>query len=171
MEQTLDSEGALSRLTLYSRYEDLCRDPYGQTRKLLQFIRGYGEEEPKAGNKTGFSVKPPVHDDKDQTQYRDLPKGVLDFLHSHLHVHYDRIHKLGPFTTKRDTASMYQRWRWIITPKQLRKVEAACGDVIRTLGHKMFFNFAAVRDSSISLFDNKHSWIDDVFDNKIIQTS
>ena len=146
-------------LTLYSRYEDLCRDPYGETRRLLRFLSGDGDQGPNLGKDNGPIINPDV-DDKNGTRYdpalyQDLPKGVLDFLKDHIHYHTKR--RTGPYTTDRETASMYQHWRWIITQKQLQQIESVCGNVIRALGHRMFHNFAAVRNSSLSLFDDKHS--------------
>ncbi|KAG0716440.1 hypothetical protein GWK47_009740 [Chionoecetes opilio] len=135
-----------SRYT-FIKYEDLCRDPYGQTRRLLRFIRGQGGDGPNAENKTVINVKPPVGREEDRTRldpamYQDLPKGILDFLSNHLHPISHG--KLEPFTTERNTASMYQQWRWNITAKQLESVQIACKHVIRALGHRLFPSFADI---------------------------
>ncbi|KAG0714123.1 Carbohydrate sulfotransferase 1 [Chionoecetes opilio] len=144
-----------SRYT-FIKYEDLCRDPYGQTRRLLRFIRDQAGDGPNTENKTMINVKPPVGREEDRTRldpamYQDLPKGILDFLSNHLHPISHG--KFGPFTTERNTASMYQRWRWIITAKQLESVQAACKPVIRALGHRLFRSFAAYTVAVSNRFD------------------
>ena len=144
-------------LTLYSRYEDLCRDPYGETRRLLRFLSGDGDLGPNLGKDNGPIINPAV-DDKNGTRYdpalyQDLPKGVLDFLKDHMH----RQQSSGAYTADRKTADMYQYWREYITEKQLQQIESMCGKVIHALGHRMFHNIAAVRNSSLSLFNDKHS--------------
>ncbi|XP_050693041.1 carbohydrate sulfotransferase 1-like isoform X2 [Eriocheir sinensis] len=140
-----------SRYT-FVKYEDLCRDPYGQTRRLVRFIQGKGDEEPTTlGNNAESSIN---STEAGRDAYWDLPKGVRDYLHRHLHS--SLAHMRGPFTTVRDTSSMYQRWRWVITQEQLQVLEPACRKVIDTLGHRMFHNFTAVRNSSLSLFTDEH---------------
>ncbi|XP_045118821.1 carbohydrate sulfotransferase 1-like [Portunus trituberculatus] len=139
----------------FVKYEDLCRDPYGEARRLVQFISDEGQKGSNGGNKTWLHNKARI-DDKDEARlldpalYQDLPQGILKYLNEHLHV--NKEHRFGPFTVERETASMYQRWRWTISFEQLTKVQDACVDVIRTLGHRFFSTFADVRNSSIPLF-------------------
>ncbi|KAK8403911.1 hypothetical protein O3P69_000160 [Scylla paramamosain] len=139
----------------FVKYEDLCRDPYGEARRLVQFISDEGQKGSNVVNKSWLLNKTRV-DEKDGVRlldpamYQDLPKGILEYLKEHLHV--NREHRFGPFTVERETASMYQRWRWVISSKQLTEIQDACVDVIRTLGHRLFSTFADVRNSSIPLF-------------------
>lgn len=139
---------------MHSRYEDLCRDPYGQTRRLLRFIHDQGDGEPTTqGSKSQPSVGTTTEGGRDASW--DLPTGVRDFLRSHLHSTPPDMK--GPYTTERDTSSMYQGWRWIITQEELQVLEPMCQNVIEALGHRMFHNYTAVRNASLSLFTDEYS--------------
>lgn len=133
---------------MHSRYEDLCRDPYGQARRLLRFIHDQGDEEPETQSKKSQSNVTEAHRDVEQ----DLPKGVREFLRHHLQSNLWQVFNKDPFSTVRETSSMYQRWRWVITQKELDVIEPPCRNVIEALGHRMFHNFSAVRNVSLSLF-------------------
>lgn len=150
------TEGVLM-LPLYSRYEDLCRHPYGEAKRLVQFISDDRQKGSVVGNKTRRSEEKDEARLMDPAMYQDLPKGVLKYLNDHVHV--NKKLGFGPYTVARETSSMYQRWRWIITFEQLTKVQNACADVIRTLGHTFFSTFADVRNSSLPLFVDNSSWL------------
>ncbi|XP_037792348.1 carbohydrate sulfotransferase 1-like [Penaeus monodon] len=106
---------------LFVKYEDLAQDAYKKTVEIYSFLRGKS-----------------VH----------LPKRVKKYLWKHSM----NLHKAKKsFGTYRVSEKIYQHWRSSITEAELNTYEAACGDVIHALGHRIFGSEKRARDLSLSL--------------------
>ncbi|XP_071530737.1 carbohydrate sulfotransferase 1-like isoform X2 [Panulirus ornatus] len=166
----------------FVKYEDICRDPYGQARAIFRFLRGELNGQNKySDDHLNHRDDPSLHDatkggpmlphqskaeDKvalarvqtktkrrlDPGSFSDLPKGVLAYLQSHTRVNV--FAKKSPWTTVRDTPSIYQSWRKTITQMELTYLETQCREVIQTLRHRLFGTVDTARNLSISLSED-----------------
>lgn len=153
------------------RYEDLCRDPYGETRRIFRFLRGEtGDDrrengsrnanQPYPGPSSGarLSINSTSHLSDNYTMQdtsSNIPEGVSNFLKYHTHVNF--LTRITPWNTVRDSASVYQKWRKQITQEDLFNIQESCRKVIQILNHRFFWNIRDVRNLSVSLFYNQHN--------------
>lgn len=106
---------------LFVKYEDLARDPFKKTVDIFRFLRGKSVQ---------------------------LPKRVQKYLWKHT-TNWHKVQK--PFGTHRPSEKIYQHWRNTISEAELNTYEAACGDVIHALGHRIFGSEKMARNLTLSL--------------------
>lgn len=132
----------------FIKYEDFCLDPYRKTSEIFRFLRGEKIQTSGTNNQLPFDTKPTT---KITAQsFPDIPETVFRYLQSHVSVNI--FSKNSPWTTARDSASHYQKWRYKISSQELLVVENHCQEVLNILGHKIFGVLQNVRNRSISLF-------------------
>nr|XP_053628063.1 carbohydrate sulfotransferase 1-like [Cherax quadricarinatus] len=174
LQQRQEMEELYPHRYFFITYEELCREPYASTQAIFQFLK-----EETRHRQTAREIFPPdvTHGSAadDKAHYRlsksdryfdkvtsesrkgepglvtELPEGVLNYLKTHTRVSLLTMN--DPWTTVRDTRSIYQQWRRKITQQQLSDVETHCRQVINILNHKLFGTLRNVRNLSLSLFD------------------
>ncbi|XP_042218868.1 carbohydrate sulfotransferase 1-like isoform X2 [Homarus americanus] len=119
----------------FVRYEDLCQDPYGKTSEIFRFLKGEGNVSSSTNSSSSASPS------------QDIPRCVQEFLHTHMHNA-----KGNPYSTYRNTATTWQKWRSSISQKSLMTWERECSDVLHMMGHRIFGSVDNARNLSLSLF-------------------
>ncbi|XP_042218872.1 carbohydrate sulfotransferase 3-like isoform X2 [Homarus americanus] len=120
---------------MFIKYEDLCQDPYGKTSEIFRFLKGEGKVSRSTNSSSSASPS------------QDIPRCVQEFLHTHMHNA-----KGNPYSTYRNTATTWQKWRSSISQKSLMTWERECSDVLHMMGHRIFGSVDNARNLSLSLF-------------------
>ncbi|CAL4066161.1 unnamed protein product [Meganyctiphanes norvegica] len=120
---------------LLVRYEDICINPWEKILEVFSFLNRNTDHIARESNQ--------------------LPRGIVKYLNQHLHpppFMRRPSASRSPYSTHRDTSSVYQKWRWLMGQGQLSRIESTCRDVLETLHYTLFTTLQNSRNKSISIF-------------------
>ncbi|KAG7170807.1 Carbohydrate sulfotransferase 3-like 3 [Homarus americanus] len=105
------------------------------TSEIFRFLKGEGKVSRSTNSSSSASPS------------QDIPRCVREFLHTHMEKTVR-----NPYSTFRNTATTWQKWRSLISQKSLMTWERECSDVLHMMGHRIFGSVDNARNLSLSLF-------------------